>query len=26
MLVIGSDAFPLEVFLKIDLEKLLGKW
>ena len=25
-LVVGSDAFPLEEFLRIDLEKLLGKW
>lgn len=25
-LVVGSDAFPLEEFLRIDQEKLLGKW
>lgn len=25
-LVVGSDAFPIEEFMKIDLEKLLGKW
>ena len=25
-LVVGSDAFPLEEFLRIDLEKLRGKW
>ncbi len=25
-IVVGSDSFPLEEFLKIDLEKLLNKW
>ncbi len=25
-LVVGTEAFPLEEFLKVDLEKLLGKW
>jgi len=25
-IVVGSDGFPIEDFLKMDLEKLLGDW